>query len=268
MSSLAPVREVTNTEGFERLARLGLATRALIYLLIGWLAVLVARGEPGKEADQRGALQEVTRHTGGTLLLWVIAVGLIGYSLWRFSEAALGVTGEGRKKGPRIKSFVRGCIYAFFAVSALNLLITSAHSSLAREEQLLTATVMTHSWGRWAVGIVGAVVLGVGAMLVYEGLARKFEKRLKEFRMTPTQRRAVVVLGVVGTTARGLVFGLVGVFLIRAAVDFDSHKARGLDGALRSLTHTDSGPWMLYAAAAGLVVFGIYGMVEAIWART
>ncbi len=155
MSSLAPVREATNSEGFERLARLGLATRAVIYLLIGWLAVLVARGEPGKEADQRGALQEVTRHTGGTVLLWVIVAGLIGYSLWRFSEAAFGVTGEGPKKGPRIKSFVRGCIYGFFAASALNLLITSAHSSLAREEQLLTARVMTHSWGRWAVGVVG-----------------------------------------------------------------------------------------------------------------
>ncbi len=111
-------------------------------------------------------------------------------------------------------------------------------------------------------------MLGVGAMLVYEGLSRKFEKRLKEFRMTATQRKAVVVLGVVGTTARGLVFGLVGVLLIRAAVDFDSHKARGLDGALRSLANTDAGPWLLYAAAAGLLVFGIYAMVEAIWART
>ena len=111
-------------------------------------------------------------------------------------------------------------------------------------------------------------MIGVGAALVYEGLARKFEKRLKEFRMTATQRKAVVALGVVGTTARGLVFGLVGVFLIRAAVDFDSHKARGLDGALRSLAHTDAGPWLLYAAAAGLVVFGIYAMVEAGWGRT
>ena len=268
MSNLAPVREATKTEGFERLARVGLATRAAIYLLIGWLAVLVARGEPGKEADQRGALQEVARHTGGTVLLWVIVVGLIGYSLWRFSEAAFGVTGEGRRKGPRLQSFVRGCIYAFLAVTAVNLLVNSAHTSLAHEEQLFTAMVMTHSWGRWAVGIVGAVVLGVGAALVYEGLVRKFEKRLKEFRMTATQRKAVVALGVVGTTARGLVFGLVGVFLIRAAVDFDPHKARGLDGALRSLANTDAGPWLLYAAAAGLVVFGIYGMVEAGWGRT
>jgi hypothetical protein len=65
MSTLAPVREVTNSQGFERLARLGLATRAAIYLLIGWLAVLISRGEPGKAADQRGALQEVVQRTGG-----------------------------------------------------------------------------------------------------------------------------------------------------------------------------------------------------------
>ena len=73
---------------------------------------------------------------------------------------------------------------------------------------------------------------------------------------------------VVGTSARGLVFGLVGLLLIRAAVDFDPQKARGLDGALRSLAQTDAGPWLLYAAAAGLLVFGIYGMAEAGWART
>lgn len=191
MSTLFPVRDVTRSDGFELLARLGLATRAAVYLLIGWLAVLVAQGKPGKEADQRGALQEVARHTGGTLLLWVIVVGLIGYSLWRFSEAAFGVTGEGRKKGPRLQSFVRGCIYAFLAVSAVNLLVNSARTSLAHEEQVFTAMVMTHSWGRWAVGIAGAVVLGVGAALVYEGISRKFEKRLKRFKMTrPSARRS------------------------------------------------------------------------------
>jgi hypothetical protein len=49
-------------------------------------------------------------------------------------------------------------------------------------------------------------------------------------------------------------------YWIRAAVDFDPQKARGLDGALRSLAQTEAGPGLLYAAAAGLVVFGIYGM--------
>ena len=100
MSTVAPVREVTNSQGFQRLARLGLAPRAAIYLLIGWLAVLIARGEPGKAADQRGALQEVVRHTGGAMLLWVIVAGLIGYSLWRFSEAPSVSRVRAGRRGP------------------------------------------------------------------------------------------------------------------------------------------------------------------------
>jgi hypothetical protein len=268
MSDLAPVRAATNTEGFDRLARLGLATRAVIYLLIGWLAVLVARGKPGKEADQQGALQEVAQHTGGTILLWVIVVGLIGYSLWRFSEAAFGVSGEGTKKGPRIRSLARGCIYAFLAVNAVNLLVNKTHVSMGTQQQLLSAKMMMNPWGRWLVGIVGLAVICAAAVLVYEGVSRKFEKRLQSFKMTPTQRKWVVGLGVIGTTARGLVFGLIGIFVIRAAVDFDPQKARGLDGTLRSLAHTGAGPWLLLAAAAGLFVFGVYAMAEAIWERT
>lgn len=100
MSTVAPVREVTNSQGFERLARLGLATRAAIYLLIGWLAVLIARGEPGKAADQRGALQEVVRHTGGAMLLWVIVAGLIGYSLWRFRRRPSVLRVRAGRRGP------------------------------------------------------------------------------------------------------------------------------------------------------------------------
>ena len=100
MSTAAPAREVTNRQGFQRLARLGLATRAAIYLLIGWLAILIARGEPGKAADQRGALQEVVQQTGGTILMWVIVAGLIGYSLWRFSEAPSVSRVRAGRRGP------------------------------------------------------------------------------------------------------------------------------------------------------------------------
>ena len=71
------------------LARLGLAARATIYLLIGWFALLLALGKRPPEADQRGAMQEIVRHTGGFVLLWVIAIGLSGYALWRWSRGRL-----------------------------------------------------------------------------------------------------------------------------------------------------------------------------------
>ena len=250
------------------LAKLGLAARATIYLLIGWLALLVARGVPKQATDQRGAMQAVVSHRGGTILLWVIGAGLLGYALWRWSEAAFGVIGEGRKAGPRVLSFVRGCIYAFFAFSAFKLLMHSAGKSQARQQQDWTARAMAHSGGRVLVGVVGAVVIIAGLVLIREGVTKKFEKYLAMQDMSPETRRVVELLGVVGTTARGAVFALTGVLVLRAAMTYDASKARGLDGALRSLAAGSGGSWLLGAAAVGLMVFGIYGYAEAIWRRT
>ncbi|MDQ1743332.1 MAG: hypothetical protein QOE23_1671, partial [Pseudonocardiales bacterium] len=102
MTAGTSARRVARSDGFKGLAKLGFAARGTIYLLIGWFAVLLALGKRPPEADQRGALQEVTRHNGGFLLLWVIALGLSGYAIWRFSEAAFGVVGDpkGHEKGP------------------------------------------------------------------------------------------------------------------------------------------------------------------------
>jgi uncharacterized membrane protein (DUF485 family) len=261
-------RRASRSDTMRGVARLGLAARATIYLLIGWLALLLARGVPKQPTDQRGAMQEVVSHRGGSILLWIIAIGLIGYALWRWSEAAFGVVGEGRKMGPRVQSFVRGCIYAFFAFTAFKLLAHSAGKSQARQEQDWTAKTMAHSGGRLLVGAVGAVVIIAGVVLVREGITRKFEKYLELRGLTSGTQRIVVLLGIVGTIARGVVFAVTGVFVLRAALTYDASKARGLDGALRSLATGSGGPWLLGAAAVGLIVFGIYGYAEAIWRRT
>jgi hypothetical protein len=263
------IHQAVRSPAFRLLGRLGLAARATIYVLIGWIGLLIAAGKPAKEADQRGAMQEVIRHTGGAVLLWLIAFGLIGYALWRFSEAAFGVIGEDpNKTGPRVQSFARGCVYAFFAATALNLLLSSGGGSQANDQQQLTAKVLAQSWGRWLVGAVGLVVVAVGLALVVEGIRRRFEKYLATEQIPPRIRPVVRWLGIIGTVARGLVFALVGIFLVRSAVDYDPHKARGLDGALRSLAHTSAGPWVLVAASIGLIIFGVYGFAESRWRGT
>jgi uncharacterized membrane protein len=261
------VRDVGN-ETLHWSARLGLSARALIYLLIGFLAVLVATGHTTKETDQWGAFQQLNRDTFGRLVLWILAIGLAGYSLWRFSEAALGAAGEGRKAGPRIRSFFRGCIYGFFAASAFQVALGNRTTSQAQQQQSLTARIMQHQGGRWAVGLVGAIVLVVGLILVYEGLTRKYEKYLRTSDMSRPTQRIVTALGTFGTTARGAVFALAGVFVLQAATDYQPSKAAGLDGALRWLRDTPPGPWLLGVAAAGLIAFGIYGLAEARWRIT
>ncbi|PZS14519.1 MAG: hypothetical protein DLM57_14375 [Pseudonocardiales bacterium] len=268
MAATTSIHRAARSPQMKGLARLGLAARATIYLLIGWLALLLAIGKRSGETDQRGALLEVARHNGGSILLWVITIGLAGYALWRWSEAAFGVVGEGRKKGPRVQSFVRGCVYAFFAVNAFGLVRHAHQQSQVHQQQTSTARAMAHPLGRWAVGILGVIVVIVGLVQIVEGFTHKFEKYLDEHRMSPATRRTVTVLGTVGTVARGVVFILAGVFVVRAAYDFDPNKARGLDGALRSLEGTSAGPWLLGAAAVGLMAFGLYGFAEAKWRRT
>jgi len=249
-------------------ARLGLSARASIYLLIGFLAFLVAIGHTTKETDQWGAFQQLNRGTFGHIVLWILAIGLAGYSLWRFSEAAFGPAGDSGKVGARAKSFFRGCVYAFFAVSAFQVALGARAPSQAQRQQSMSAKVMEHTGGRWAVGAVGAVVVVVGLILVYEGLTQRFEKYLRTSGVSRRTRRIVTVLGTFGTAARGAVFALAGAFVIEAAMEYKPSKAAGLDGALRSLRDTPAGPWLLGLAAVGLIAFGLYGFAEARWRVT
>ena len=268
MTATVTARRAARSDAMALLARWGLAARATLYLLIGILAVALAAGSRRGETDQRGAFEELTRHTGGTLLLWVIAIGLAGYALWRLSEAAFGVVGEGKKAGPRAQSLARAIIYGFFAVSAFKIVTHAGTSSQAGQQELWTAKAMQHQSGRWAVGIVGAVIVICGLYLVWEGFTRKFKKYLTLDRMSPKTHKVVEFLGVTGTASRGVVLTLAGIFVIAAAVQYDPKKAGGLDRALRELADTPAGPWVLGVVAIGVVMFGIYGFAEAKWRRT
>jgi len=59
-----------------------------------------------------------------------------------------------------------------------------------------------------------------------------------------------------------VVFGLVGGFLIKAAIDYSPNQAVGLDGALAKLANASYGPFLLGIVAAGLIAFGIYSLCD------
>lgn len=262
-------RRASNSDAMGWGARAGLAARAGIYLLMGLLALAVALGKSNSPTDQRGALTEVARHSGGKVLLVLLAVGFAGYALWRFSEAAFGVVGDGNGAGPRLKSAVRGIVYSFFAVTTVTILVgAGGEESQGAQQQGLTASTMRHTGGRYLVGLVGLVIVVVGATMVYEGATRKFEKYLAMSQMSASTRSAVSRLGMVGTIARGVVIALAGALVVDAAVTYRPAKARGLDGALRTLAAQPYGKTLLGAAALGLIAFGVYGFAEARWHRT
>jgi hypothetical protein len=250
------------------LARFGLASRAFVYLVIGWLAFQIALGHHSQQANQRGALAEIASNTGGTVLLWLLAVGFAAYAIWRLSEAAFGTAAEGNEKGPRAQSAIRGVIYAALSVSTFAFIAGSSQKGQSQQQASTTAKVMKHDFGRWLVGIVGIVVVIVGVAMIVEGVKKKFLKQLRTGEMSPTQSKVVTRLGMVGTVARGIVFAMAGVLVVIAAVQYDPNKSTGLDGALRTFAQAPAGPWILGALAVGLIAFGVYGFAMARWAKT
>lgn len=261
-------RRASQSEAMTVLARFGLAARAFVYLVIGWLAVQIARGHGNHQANQRGALGDIAQHSYGIVLLWILGVGFAAYAIWRLSEAGFGTATDGKKAGPRLQSAVRGIIYAGLSVTTFSFIAGSVAQGQSQQQQALTARVMRHDFGRWLIGLAGLIVIGVGVGMIVEGVRKKFEKQLRMNELTGRTRTLVIRLGMIGTTARGIVFAVAGALVLDAAVSFDPHKSSGLDGALRALANRPYGPWILATLAVGLIAFGLYGFAAARWAKT
>ena len=257
-------RRASNSRTGHFVARAGLTARGVIYILVGWVAVLVALGQSSREADQQGALQLLAGKPYGLVSLWLLGIGFAGYALWRLSEAAFGVSGEPPGAGPRLKSLARAVIYAGLSYLTFTVISGTARSQAGRQQDL-TATAMQHTPGRVLVGVVGLIVVGCGIALVVEGARKKFMKHLETARMSARTRRVVQLLGVTGTVARGLVFALAGVLVIDAAITHRASESGGIDKALLTLRDQPFGEFLVMLAALGLIVFGVYGLCEARW---
>ncbi|MDQ0785363.1 DUF1206 domain-containing protein [Streptomyces sp. B3I8] len=264
-------REATGaaTEGA---ARAGLGARGVIYLLVGVLALQIAFGDGHRQADRGGALAEIAEKPFGSVVLWALAVGLVGMALWRLSEAVLGAPGpDGRKARKRLASAGRAVFYGFVASSVLLFAAGSrggrGGGSGDKQSKDMTAEVLRMPGGQWIVGLAGVGIAAAGVWIGVRAVMRKYHDKLKLGQMSRRTRRAVDVTGVGGGAARGLVFAAAGVFAVRAAVAYEPDKAKGLDDTLRSFAHTPAGPWLLVCVAAGFVLFGLFSFAMARWRR-
>jgi Domain of Unknown Function (DUF1206) len=251
---------------FEWLSRAGFVARALVYGIIGILALKVAIGQGGKLTNQQGALHTVVKQPFGKFLLVLVAIGLGGYSLWRLVRAAIGHGPEGSDSGfERVAAAASGVAYGLMCAVAVGILLGSGGGSSSPKKS--TAGVLGWPGGTWIVGIAGAVFVGVALYQAYRGISQKFLDDSKTEEMSPGVRRWIGRVGTFGHVARAVVFGLVGVFLIKAAIDYNPNKAVGVDGALAKLANHSYGPFLLGVVAAGLIAFGLYSLSDARYRR-
>jgi Domain of Unknown Function (DUF1206) len=252
------------SRAFELLSRAGFVARALIYAIIGILALKLAFGDGGKLTNQQGALHTVANQPFGKLLLTLVAIGLGGYSLWRLVRAWIGHGREGSDTGfERIAALASGIAYGAICALAIEILLGAGGGGSSGSPKKAAAGVFGWPAGAWIVGIAGGVMIGVALYQGYRGVTKKFLDDSKVEEMPPRVKEWIGRLGLIGHLARMIVFGLVGIFLIKAAIDYTPSKAVGLDGALAKIVHRSYGPFLLGVVAVGLIAFALYSLSDA-----
>jgi len=257
-----------NSDALEKLARVGLIAYGLVHLLIAWLALQLAFGGSDQPADQSGALATLAEQPLGKPLLWVLAVGLLALAVWQAAEITRwrqGWSASGKTRTKALeksgKAAAKTVIYLALAVLAIRTATGGGQSG--GSQQQTTAGVFGWPAGRWLVGLVGLVLIGVGGYLVHKGVTKRFLKEIDLAQAPPKATRLVTRLGQVGFPAKGVALALVGGLLVWAAVTFDPAKASGLDGALHTVLTAPAGPVLLVLIAAGIAAFGAFCFVRA-----
>jgi hypothetical protein len=255
----------------EGLGRFGFAAKGVVYLVVGTLAVDTALGRGGATTDQQGALARIAEAPFGRALLVVVAVGLVGYALWRIVQGVLNTDRkESDAKGwlARALTVGVGIVYAGLAYSAMRIAIGAGGTQGSTQRaQDWTAWLMGQPLGAWIVGAVGIAIIGNGLVQARRAIGDRICESLDCSSLGAEQRTWIERLGRIGYAARGVAFFTIGSLLILAAVHRNPSEAKGLDGALATLASQPFGPHLLGLVAAGLAAYGLFALVEARYRR-
>ena len=252
----------------ERLARVGYAAKAILYATVGILAAQAALGKGGGTTDTGGALRELLQAPYGRAMLIVIAVGLLGYTVWLFVRAATDAERKGHgAKGIalRLGDAVRGVAHGALALAAFRLARGDGGGGRGDGAREWAGRAMDVPFGEGLVWIAAAGVGGYGLYQLYRSWAAKLGRRLALGELPPDIARWVVAVSRFGIAARGVVFCFIAYFLARAAAQHDPSEAGGLKESLGALAEV--GRWPLAAVGLGLVAYGVYELVNARYRR-
>lgn len=253
-------RQAHRSDAAEWGARAGLVARGLLWTTVGILALQVAFGDSAR-ADQGGALQALREKPFGQVLLVLLAASFAAHAAFRLLEGTVGRRDEdddNKRLLKRAWSLCRVVVYGALAYSTVRFLLEGSKDEDASGK---TAAFMELPAGRWLVGVLGTGLVIGGVAQAVRGFRHDFTKRLN---MPGGRMRQVVKRsGAAGLAGRGLVYVLLGSFLVEAAVTFDPEKAKGLDEGLKTLADQPFGTVLLLIATAGLLAFGVWSFLEA-----
>ncbi|WP_314505646.1 DUF1206 domain-containing protein [uncultured Microbacterium sp.] len=272
----AAARAAQDSTAFRVIARIGYVVLGIVHIVIGLIAISVARGGGG-EADQGGAMEEIQKSPAGLFLLWAIAIGLAALAIWQIAEAFLERNPDTKKKwGYRIKYLGTAAAYIAIAITAV-VYAMGGQSDSSESTQSFSAQLLATPAGVFLLALVGLIVAGVGVAFIIRGITKAFLKYLDlpsgagdtgaERTAKKGAGKGIVAFGVVGYIAKGIAVGVAGVLFVVAAFTHDPETAGGLDAALHALAALPFGAVILWIVGIGLVLYGLYCFARARYAR-
>jgi hypothetical protein len=257
-------RAAQDSTAFRVAARAGYVVLGILHLVIGGIAISIATGGGG-EADQGGAMEQIRATPAGVALLWAIAIGLFALAIWQIAEAVVERNPDSKKKwGYRIKYIGTAVAYLAIAVTAL-VYALGGQSDSSQSSATFSAQLLKSPGGVFLLVLVGLLVGAIGIAFIVRGFTRAFEKHLNL--PSGTARKGIVTFGMVGYIAKGVAVAVTGVLFVVAAFTHDPEKAGGLDAALHTLAELPFGVIILWIVGAGLVIYGLFCVARARYAR-
>jgi hypothetical protein len=247
------------------LARMGYAARGFVYLVVGLLSWNAAV-DVDDAADVREALQTIFEQRFGVPVLVALAAGLIGYAVWRSVQSLLDVDRHGwslRGSSVRLGLIVSALVHAGLAWACVEIAfrIGSGEGRPVRDQ---VQSIMSLPQGDWLIMGLGVAVLIAGVAHIYKGATGGFRKW---FEASAAMMRWIDPVSRFGLISRGLIFLIVGGFLLYAGIYVEPEAARGMEGALNWLQDQYAGRWMLGVVSVGLLAFGGYSIIESVVRR-
>lgn len=246
-------------------ARLGYAAKGVVYSMVGVLALKAALGmHGGRLTGSKGAVNTLASQPFATALLVATAIGLLGYAIWN----AVRAIKDPEHKGSDGQGLAKRAVYAVTSLSHLALafyavqLVRGASRSSDNTRQMV-GEALSLPFGRVLVAALGLILVGFGFHQLKRAIQNRLDMHLSVSEMTPNQQRFAQKMARFGTSARGLVFGIIGVSLCLAALHHDASEAQGLGEALREVLSQPFGEVLLAVVAAGLLSYGVYQLFAA-----
>lgn len=251
------------------LARLGYASKAVVYAIVGLLAILTALNRGGRITDTSGALRVVLTQPFGNTLLILLAVGLCGYGVWRLLDAIVDPDRDGTGASgviTRVGNAIRGCIYGGLGIEAVQLL-RGLRGSRGDTAQMWTARILDWPLGEILVAIAGGIVAVYGASEFYKSVRGHDDPKVDWSAVSAGMRTGVRRISRFGVGVRGVLIATLGVFLLRAALTHDPNEAAGARESMLALGGLVEGRWFLGLIAAGLLAYAVDQAIHARYRR-